>query len=146
MNVLSQLGLQVAGAAGATWLDSNYADKSVDVGPVTLSPGALLGVGVAVAAGVLGSRLPGRDVLVNLAGGMIVVEGAKLLSEQVNPYLPQPGAPAQLPTAPPAALPPTVAGAWQPAVGCSPTEQNFAARTAIGQQMARIRASYQGLR
>lgn len=90
MSALAQLGLMVAGAAGAIAADAKLARYEKTVGPVTVKPGAMLAaVGLAAIAlrvPYLG-RGPAAGYVAALAGGAAVFEGGILAQKHVLPQL-----------------------------------------------------------
>lgn len=133
MNVLGTLGSQVGGAAAAIWLDNQFPEYEQTVGSFVVKPGAIVGIGLALGAAALGSKIPAsvRGVLANAAGGMIVYEGAKVAEERVLPLLSGNGSTAQLPPGSTG-----VQGLFGPSVGCAPS---YATDSSVTGALARIR-------
>lgn len=86
MNLLPKLLTNIAGGAGAAALDRYKPEWTQHVGGVAITPGAMAGVGVALALA-LKLPIPGKEILAELAGGALVVEGVKLAEDQVLPML-----------------------------------------------------------
>lgn len=79
------LGMLIASAAGgvvASVLDRQYADKSIQVGPITVTPGAMA-AGAGIALGIAGVPLP-TPVKQAIAGATIC-ELTKVGEQQVLP-------------------------------------------------------------
>lgn len=96
MGMFAIAAANVAGGVGAAVLDRQFADKSVSVGPITLTPGALFALG-GIAAGMVGVPLP--TVLKQAVAGALIYEGTKLGEQQVVPLVERmfPGASAPAP-------------------------------------------------
>lgn len=112
-DLLVQLLMAIGGGIGATYLNERFTDpngilRPRAVGPVTLTPGAQVSVGLALALAFLpSSLLPRGTIRIGLgamASGGIVTEGAEVLGEHVLPILRGEKAPApQLPGGAPVA-------------------------------------------
>jgi hypothetical protein len=91
VNLFTQLALQVAGGAAASYADREWGpahNQHFDIGTtrIEITVGAMGAIAGALLLA-LGVPLPGRVVLANLVGGALVYEGTKLAETKLLPLL-----------------------------------------------------------